>query len=338
MTSTFGERQKSFPLAGQVDEGDERRTAPAIAPLRRRGLHHRNVVLVAAVACGLATVPLPSEAQEPPGPSSEQAACRKVADVLYVKGGDARLQALDVYSPAEPGSRPALIWIHGGGLAAGDKSEEADEAAYFCQNGFAVVVPNHRLSPAVKHPTHVEDGAAAVAWTLTHVREFGGDPERVALAGYNTGGFIAAHVGIVEQRLKKHGVSPAALRALAFLDGHDFDVEGTAKALAGNPLIADLHARMGEDPAVWRDATIAPQVRPRSSIPPTLLVVSELPRAHYKPGVAAKPLMAALEKAGVETAYYVAKGKDAIQVGKDVASGDEMSRTILEFLRRHLTL
>jgi acetyl esterase/lipase len=292
--------------------------------------------LILLVAISLLPMTVPSGAQERPQPPSDPAACRRVADLLYVEGGDSHLQALDVHVPGDARDSPVLIWIHGGGLSGGDKGEEVDKAAYFCRNGFVVVVPNHRLSPAVKHPAHVEDGSAAVAWTLAHVRELGGDPERVALAGYNTGGFIVAHLGIVGRSLKDRGLSPSKLRALVLLDGHDFDVEGTAKALAGSPAMADVHQRMGEDPATWREATIAPQVRPDTGIPPTLIVVSENPRAHYKPGVAAKPLLEALEQAGVEATYYVAKGKDAIQVGRDVASGDDMSRTVLEFLRRHV--
>jgi acetyl esterase/lipase len=46
---------------------------------------------------------------------------------------------------------------------------------------------NYRLSPADKHPAHVQDVAAAVRWLKDHVAEYGGDPTRMVLMGHSAG-------------------------------------------------------------------------------------------------------------------------------------------------------
>ena len=56
---------------------------------------------------------------------------------------------------------------------------------------------NYRLTdpasptPAV-YPTHNQDVAAAVAWVHDHIRDYGGDPSRIALLGHSAGAQLAA--------------------------------------------------------------------------------------------------------------------------------------------------
>jgi acetyl esterase/lipase len=51
---------------------------------------------------------------------------------------------------------------------------------------------NYRLSPAVKHPEHVKDVARAFAWTRKHIKEYGGDPDRIFLCGHSAGGHLVS--------------------------------------------------------------------------------------------------------------------------------------------------
>ena len=59
-----------------------------------------------------------------------------------------------------------------------------------------VVLTNYRLSPLVKHPEHVKDVARAFAWTTQDIAQYGGDPDRIVLAGHSAGrppGVAARH-------------------------------------------------------------------------------------------------------------------------------------------------
>jgi len=101
---------------------------------------------------------------------------------------------LDLYLP-EAKSFPTMVWFHGGGLENGKKEDFVKLGNALAQHGVAVVEVNYRLSPKVKYPAYLEDAAAAVAWTIQHIAERGGDPKQVFVGGHSAGGYLAAGVG-----------------------------------------------------------------------------------------------------------------------------------------------
>jgi acetyl esterase/lipase len=90
---------------------------------------------------------------------------------------------LDVHMPDGAKGAPVVVYFHGGALMFGDKQLGDEVAQRLLPLGIGVVSPNYRLSPGVKHPIHTQDAAAAFAWTVRHIAEYGGDPGRVMLLG-----------------------------------------------------------------------------------------------------------------------------------------------------------
>src|SRR4051794_14383345 len=58
-------------------------------------------------------------------------------------------QMLDVYAPPEGKGLPVVVWIHGGGWRAGDKSSVLKKPQAFVDKGFVFVATNHRFFPNV---------------------------------------------------------------------------------------------------------------------------------------------------------------------------------------------
>ena len=119
---------------------------------------------------------------------------RVVRDIDYVPTADypAMKDRLDLYVPAGARNAPVIVSIHGGGLRGGDKSKEKIIGYSFATAGNVTVVVNYRLSPIVKHPRHVEDIAAAVAWVKRNVSKYGGDPDNIFVIGHSAGAYLAA--------------------------------------------------------------------------------------------------------------------------------------------------
>lgn len=124
----------------------------------------------------------------------------KIADIPYDvnddDGAPDPLRSLDLYIPnslsLNPSSstasspeqeRPArevvlLVYVHGGAWRSEDKSDHAALGAHWVQafqdlhslsNSVDVVVaiPNYRLSPRIKHPTHAQDTQNALSYLLS---------------------------------------------------------------------------------------------------------------------------------------------------------------------------
>lgn len=87
---------------------------------------------------------------------------------------------------------PVLVFIHGGYWRSLDKSDQSFMAPAFTQAGACVVVPNYALCPAVTIPQITLQMVKALAWTWRHIAEYGGDPERITVAGHSAGGHLAA--------------------------------------------------------------------------------------------------------------------------------------------------
>lgn len=117
---------------------------------------------------------------------------------------DEDCQNLNVWTPAADGKgRPVLVWLHGGGYAAGSSIEHiAYDGANMSRLGDVVVVSiNHRLNIlgyfdlsdfgeeyANSGNAGGDDIIAALRWVHENIAEFGGDPDNVTVFGQSGGG------------------------------------------------------------------------------------------------------------------------------------------------------
>ncbi|WP_448002475.1 alpha/beta hydrolase [Agromyces bauzanensis] len=89
---------------------------------------------------------------------------------------------------------PALVWVHGGGFAAGDLDmPEADWVARTLATlGVTVVSVDYRLvGDGCRYPAPSDDVITAWHWTLEHAGELGIDPARAAIGGASAGANLA---------------------------------------------------------------------------------------------------------------------------------------------------
>lgn len=112
---------------------------------------------------------------------------------------------LDVHLPPRgEGSRPVLIFVHGGGFTGGDKRRVGepfyDNIGHFAVNsGFVGVTMTYRLAPEFTYPSGAEDVAAAVRWVQANISQYSGNPTHVVVMGHSAGsGHVASFVASPE--------------------------------------------------------------------------------------------------------------------------------------------
>jgi arylformamidase len=123
--------------------------------------------------------------------ASALARAQSVGVQLDVPYGSGAGETLDIF-PAASAGVPVLVYVHGGYWRALDKSDSSFIAPSFVADGACVVVPNYALAPAVSVEHITLQLAQAVAWIWRHAAEFGGDPQRIVVAGHSAGGHAAA--------------------------------------------------------------------------------------------------------------------------------------------------
>lgn len=105
---------------------------------------------------------------------------------------------LDIYRPRDvAGPLPVMLYIHGGAFVLCSKDTHRHLALLNAQRaGYLVFNINYRLAPQHPFPAAVADACAAYRWVCAHAREYGGDPERIVVAGESAGGNLALGVAI----------------------------------------------------------------------------------------------------------------------------------------------
>jgi acetyl esterase/lipase len=220
-------------------------------------------------------------------------------DLRYVESEgvappEQEFQSLDLVAPrelvdavvaptgAEParelGSRPIVVFFHGGMFQGGDKRNLLGaKTPAVLGAGFLLASVNYRPSTVARHPAQIEDAAAALAWLHRRAPEFGGAPDRFVLVGHSSGAWLAAMLATDGRWLAKHGLSRSIVRGVVGLDGALWDLDARARGDASAE--ARLASIFGPDRATWSDASPArhvlaaddPRAAENAGIPPFLL-------------------------------------------------------------------
>ncbi|QSQ23294.1 alpha/beta hydrolase [Pyxidicoccus parkwayensis] len=103
----------------------------------------------------------------------------------------------DVFLPDAPSTttRPAVLYVHGGGWSAGERAYARAWAGFLTSLGYVVISLDYRLFPPASGLKAPGDLQCGIAWVKAHAADYGIDPDRLVLFGESAGGHLATLVG-----------------------------------------------------------------------------------------------------------------------------------------------
>lgn len=145
----------------------------------------------------------------------------KVGDgIAYADGPRHKL---DVYAPEARGAAaPVVFFIYGGGWNRGERSDYQFVGRALASRGFVVVIADYRLVPEVSYPGFLEDSANALRWVQDNIASYGGDTNRLFLAGHSAGAYNATMLALDPSFLRDYGVTMPILAVAALSGPYDF--------------------------------------------------------------------------------------------------------------------
>ncbi|MBF6124493.1 alpha/beta hydrolase [Nocardia brasiliensis] len=217
-----------------------------------------------------------------------------------IDGQDLKLDVkLPAGTPARP--RPAVVWVHGGGWAHGDRGEAPKWHRWLNDKGYAVFAIDYRLAPPATWNQAPADVKCAVGWIKQQAQTYGIDPQRVMIAGGSAGGNLALMGAYADDRVPPScAVTDTAVEAVAVF----YPIPDLVQAWRDSGLPARMHTFL-EDytggtpeqfPDRYRAASPVTYVRP--NVPPTLIVHGT--RDHVAPYRGSAELAERLRRVGVE--------------------------------------
>jgi para-nitrobenzyl esterase len=138
--------------------------------------------------------------------------CMQAASMLAVMGAGPAVGEdclyLNVWTAAKSAAerRPVMVWIYGGGFAAGMTGIPPYDGQRFAKEGVVLVSVAYRVGPFgfLAHPALTREGGgssgnyglqdmiAGLRWVKQNISKFGGDPARVTIFGESAGGIAVS--------------------------------------------------------------------------------------------------------------------------------------------------
>jgi acetyl esterase/lipase len=114
---------------------------------------------------------------------------------------------LDVYEPKDDTQelRPAILWLHGGGLKGGDRKQGyiGTVSNEFAKRGYVCISADYRIGTNQDDfhkilENSVTDGIAAYNWVLENAAKYRIDTQNVFIGGGSAGGWLVVNIGVVD--------------------------------------------------------------------------------------------------------------------------------------------
>lgn len=164
---------------------------------------------------------------------------------------------------------PVVFVVHGGGWGSGDrKTMIGPVLETLTTGGYIYVSIDYRLSPHHRWPACLDDTEDALAWTKQHIREYGGDPDRIAILGYSAGGQLAFWAAINDK-------SPHRIKAIIGLAPTTDFLEDFGRRGGASKALRDLMNVTDNEPLekiLFRLYQASPINHIHPDLPPILLI------------------------------------------------------------------
>lgn len=177
-------------------------------------------------------------------------------DLRYGPGPDERFDLF--LPPAGTARKPLLVvWVHGGGFVAGDKSSVANWLKVLAGRGYPVVSVEYTRGASRAYPLPVRQANAALAHVRANAESLGLDSSAIVLGGDSAGAHIAGQLALSLTNptyARALGVNPAVtpdtLKAMLLTSGIYDMPDLSGGGLIGAFLRSAFHGYTGEtDPS-----------------------------------------------------------------------------------------
>jgi len=212
---------------------------------------------------------------------------------------------LDIYRSPDSTVAPALIYAHPGSWMRGRPGRQARAMFHLlAASGWVVLDIRYPLSPEATFPDHLIGVKHAIAWAKTGGREYGIDPNLVAISGASSGAHLAALAALTWDRTELQpgfeDADTSVIGCVPFYGIYDLLVRNPTRF--DWPFIARyvLKAEKHEAPDLYRLGSPIDQAR--TDTPPFLVIHGE-----YDSVVLAEEsrhFVAALERVGGRVEYH----------------------------------
>jgi len=134
------------------------------------------------------------------------------ATLTNVQYGSHERNVFDFWKAESSNPIPVLVFFHGGGFVAGDKSKYyGDPLVLRClSNGISVVTANYRFVTTHPFPAPHHDGGRVIQYLRWKAKEWGIDTKRIACTGGSAGANISVWLAVHDDLADRKSADPVS--------------------------------------------------------------------------------------------------------------------------------
>jgi len=263
-----------------------------------------------------------------------------ISDIPYARPADNVLR-LNIVLPSEETAelRPVVVFVHGGAWRTGNRRSGMRYLLPLARAGYLGVSIDYRLTQQARFPAQLYDAKAAVRWVRAHIADYGGDPQRIAVAGSSAGAQLALLLGLSNGEPELEGAvgdeldtSSAVSLIVDWFGPSDLRYSDEQldswEQLIMRELLGGLPAEVPELAAL-----ASPITHIDAADPPVLIIHGTADET--VPIALSQKLYEALKAAGVEAEYIEVPGGGHGFFRFTDPDQDELNNMMIDFLDRH---
>lgn len=178
-------------------------------------------------------------------------------------------QALNIFAPrSKRHPKAVLVYFYGGNWTSGKRSIYSFFGNRFARKDVVTVIVDYPKSPAARYDEMAADAALSVKWVQENIAGYGGDPQRIFVAGHSAGGHLAALISMDNSYFKNLSIANP-VKGTILIDAAGLDMYWYMKEVDYGPQDSYLNV-FSKNPETWKDAS--PIAHISTSNPPMLIL------------------------------------------------------------------
>ncbi len=238
-------------------------------------------------------------------------------------------QQLNVFAPKKLKSlSPVIVFIHGGNWNSGHKEQYNFFGNNWARKNVVTVIIDYPLSPYADYKDMAAASAEAVKWVHDSIKNYGGDPAKIFIAGHSAGGHLATLISLQDKYFDKLNIKNP-IQGVISIDaaGHDmFNYLLQNNFKPGHSYLETFT----NDTSAWRDASLLYQLH--KNMPPIIFYMGGKTYPSIKAG--SEKFLVALEKYDRFEYHFLKRKKHIPMITQFIFPWNKRYKEIKAFMER----
>jgi acetyl esterase/lipase len=253
-------------------------------------------------------------------------------NITYLQADSLKNKAaekLNVFAPHKKDTlKNVLVFVYGGSWNSGKRSLYNFFGSRWARKNVVTVILDYPKSPGADYDEMAADVAKGIKWVKENIERYGGNPDKIFIAGHSAGGHLATLITVRNDYFDKLGIANP-IKGNILIDAAGLDMYSYLKQ-ENFPADNTYIRTFTNEQANWKAAS--PIYHLHKKMPPMLIYTGAKTYPSIKAGN--ESFVTALNRNGCDIPLHILKGKKHVaMITQFFYTGNHRYKEIIAFMR-----